>query len=40
VIAECRGELADLRPWLTIDRFDRRAVNRALATLAAPGRAA
>jgi hypothetical protein len=27
-IAACRRELAELQRWLTIDRFDRRAVNR------------
>ena len=32
-IAACRRELAGLQRWLTIDRFDRRAVNRRLAAL-------
>ncbi len=36
VIAACRAELRDLHPWLSIDRFDRRAVNRRLATLSTP----
>jgi len=44
VIAACRAELRDLHPWLSIDRFDRRAVNRRLAALptpaVTPGRAA
>jgi hypothetical protein len=29
-------ELASLRPWLMTDRFDRRALNRALAGLGDP----
>ena len=33
--AEHRDELADLLPLLGVDRFDRRALNRALAGLAA-----
>ena len=36
VIAACRSELADLHPWLGIDRFDQRAVNRLLAALSTP----
>jgi hypothetical protein len=32
-IAACRRELAELQRWLTIDRFDRRAVNRRPAAL-------
>jgi hypothetical protein len=31
VIGEHREELMELRRWLVIDRFDRRAVNRQLA---------
>jgi hypothetical protein len=33
-LAEHRDELTALYPWLSLDRFDRRAVNRALAGLA------
>jgi hypothetical protein len=32
-LGEHRDELAALDPWLSLDRFDRRAVNRALAGL-------
>ena len=35
-VAERRDELRDLAPWLSIDRFDRRAVNQRLAALAGP----
>ena len=33
VLADYRDELACLYPWLEVDRFDRRALNRALAGL-------
>jgi hypothetical protein len=33
VLDDYRDELACLRPWLEIDHFDRRALNRALARL-------
>lgn len=33
VLDDYRDELASLRPWLQIDRFDRRALNQALAGL-------
>jgi hypothetical protein len=33
VLDDYRGELACLRPWLETERFDRRALNRALAGL-------
>lgn len=36
VLDDYRDELAGLRPWLEIDRFDRRALNRALAGLSVP----
>ncbi len=36
VLDDYRDELACLRPWLEIDRFDRRALNRALARLSVP----
>jgi len=40
-VAERRDELRELHPWLSIDRFDRRAVNQRLAALAgSAGRAA
>jgi len=33
VLDDCREELVHLRPWLLTERFDRRALNRALAQL-------
>ena len=39
-LGEHRAELAALYPWLSLERFDRRAVNRALARLGHPERSA
>ena len=35
LLEDRREELIEMRRWLTLDRFDRRAVNRALAAVAA-----
>ena len=41
LLGDYRDRLEELRPWLHLDRFDRRAVNQNLAGLAsAEGRAA
>lgn len=34
LLGDYRDQLEELRPWLDLDRFDRRAINRALAGLA------
>lgn len=39
-LGEHRAELAALYPWMTLERFDRRAVNRALAGVAQTERSA
>ena len=36
VLDDCREELAHLLPWLLTERFDRQALNRALAQLSVP----
>lgn len=41
LFADYRDRLDELRPWLNLDRFDRRALNRSLAELSlTEGRAA